>query len=213
MKKAILVLAAAVFCPLLAAPVTGGFVRVTGSLPSTGDFHLTGPNFDVTGFIDVQLSVWPNGCIASPAGCSPEALDIGDFFDGFGTVSGASFPLVNWETANGFSAGLSTFHFYGPIVPIPGPGTFTGTFNFTGELCGTSFSPVGSPPYPCLLNLPSLTGSGRVTMVAQDFSGLVVVTDVTYTFLTPEANTFLLCMPALLAAAAYRLLRARTLVR
>ena len=43
MKKAILVLAAAVFCPLLAAPVTGGFVRVTGSSPIIGDFSSDRP--------------------------------------------------------------------------------------------------------------------------------------------------------------------------
>ncbi len=27
-------------------------------------------------------------------------IDCGDFFDGFGTVGGASFPLVSWETAS-----------------------------------------------------------------------------------------------------------------
>jgi hypothetical protein len=214
MNKAILVLAATVL-PLLAAPVTEGFIRVSSFPPdAAGRFHLTGPGFDVTGRVDVGLTPWPsslgNLCADFYGRCSPSATAAGyDIIDGSGTVGGSSFARVVWGYIED-PGGPSFFFINGPDVPIPGPGTFTGTFEFTGALCGVLPPPYGGPA-PCVLNLPSLTGTGRVTMVAEDQSGFLAVTEATYTFLTPEPNTFLLCMPAaLLIAAARRLFRART---
>jgi hypothetical protein len=213
LKKAILVLAAAVFYPLLASPVTGGFVRVTGvSFPSLGHFHLTGPNFDVTGDFDAYF--WPKGllCVPSPAGCPPDGAATGsDFFGGSGTVGGTSLPRTTFGDV--WADGPSFFFFGGPNVAVTGPGTFTGTFTFSGGLCGVDI--FGSISQECALNLPSLTGTGKVTMVAEpcrlfceEHFGEVLVTDVTYTFLTPETNTFILCIPVILVAAARRLFRA-----
>jgi hypothetical protein len=211
LKKAILVLAAAVFYPLLAAPVTGGFIRVTPDFFTPGTFHLTGPDFDVTGIFLKEFG-WPTSvpCLPLDTGSCP----VFGFAAGTDFVygSGGSGPVgwfahVLWGYLD--AEGPSIFELRGPNVSIPGPGTFTGTFSFTGALCGT-LPPWDGRPEPCDLNLPSLTGTGRVAMTAEITEyGSLDLTEVTFTFLTPEPNTFFLCVPAaLLIVAARRLFRA-----
>jgi hypothetical protein len=169
--------------------------------PSTlflfANFELAGSGFDVTGdFGDIADAVnWGVGlCYA----CQPGTL-LGvwghtggeDFGGGTATIGSTSYANLWWY--NPFQPTLySAFQVTGPPILLTGPGTFYGTFSFTGFLCGTMTDTDTS----CIVGLPSLTGTGIVTVdVAADVDAggqpALGVTQAGYTF-TPEPASWLL---------------------
>ena len=158
---------------------------------------LAGSGFDVTGdFGDIADAVnWGVGlCYA----CQPGTLlgvwgNTGgeDFGAGTATIGTTNYPAVWWF--NVYQPYLySVFHVTGPPILLTGPGTFHGTFSFTGFLCG-SFTDTDTT---CGVDLPNLTGSGIVTVeVAADVdangNSALGVTSAGYTF-TPEPASWLL---------------------
>ncbi len=182
------------FCsvPLFGATISSGSIQITGIEP-TGTFSLSGSTFVATGaFVDGNWG--PTHCnpCAENTVLSVDGIEVGnDFGTGSATINGNSFPSVNWGDLN--ALGYSIFDITGPgIVLNMGAGTYTGTFSFTGSLCGTIDS-TGA----CAADLPTLTGNGQVAVqigsVVDNGLTLLFYTQATYTFLpTPEPGTLLL---------------------
>lgn len=90
-----------------------------------------------------------------------------------------------------------------PILRNHGAGLYTGTFTFTGALCGTDFLPGNRP---CLVEfpltpLPGLTGAGTVD-VAVTGQTVLQATRAIYAFTSsssaiPEPASALLLAPAI----------------
>jgi hypothetical protein len=181
------------------AVITSGSITITGGLP-TGSFNLSGAGFNISGAF--SMGNWgPAAC----RDCGPGTiLSVNGFeccndFSGGGSadISGSHFN-VNWGGLN--AAGNSTFLITGaPVVLNRGAGTYTSNFNFSGELCGVTG---GAIPQPCVVNLPSLTGSGVVSVNVSQTSNTILplrYTDATYVFSTiPEPSTVALTLPAAL---------------
>lgn len=175
--------------PLFGDAVTSGSIQVVGSTPS-GRFTLSGSNFVATGsFI---FGVWgPTGCLPCSDGfvlLVAGGVTGGDFGGGSAIIDGIPFANVLWGQAN--SRGSSGFFANGPgIVVNHGAGIYFGTFSFTGSLCGLTdnFSP------ECAVELPNLSGSGRVAVELVESVDKLWFKQATYTFLpVPEPGSLLL---------------------
>ncbi|HEY4899793.1 MAG TPA: PEP-CTERM sorting domain-containing protein [Terriglobales bacterium] len=160
-------------------------------------FELSGSGFDVTGSFEDPGGGqhWGVGyCYTCQPGTSLGVWGStgGQDFNG-GTATIGSIPYSNVWWWNPFAWNLySEFHITGPPLPLTGPGTFRGTFSFTGFLCGT-FTDTDTS---CIINLPSLTGNGIVTVdviPSVDGNGqpALMVSKAGYTF-TPEPASWLL---------------------
>lgn len=194
-RKVIPIVAACITMTTLSgAAITSGSITITGSLPS-GSFNFSGDGFAAAGTF--SLGSWgPLSCnpCAPGSALSVTGLQSGnDFGSGSATIGGTLYN-VNWGGLN--AAGPSNFQLSGaPILLDQGPGTYTGAFDFVGELCGVSSSGI---PQPCIASLPSLTGSGLVSInvIAIPDHGILQYTSATYLFSVPEPSTLALTFPA-----------------
>ena len=176
--------------------VTSGYMccLLPSTLYNSAYFELSGVGFDVTGsFENPAGASWgPGDCPVCLAGF---LLPVGgttgsdDFNGGTATIGGNYYPSVAWY--NYYSLYYSAFAVSGPPILLTGPGTFYGTFSFTGFLCGF----LDQSDTSCDIDLPSLTGRGIVTVEVGSFvdSGItyLTVTQAGYTF-TPEPASWLL---------------------
>jgi hypothetical protein len=167
----------------LGAPITSGSIQITGVIP-TGQFSLSGPGFTVTG--GFSLGNWaPILCFPCAPGSSLQVtgVQVGDDFAGGTAVIGAtSLPTILWDI--GSPSNTSNFNVTGPAILLnSGPGTYNGTFSFTGSLCGKV-----SPGFagPCDVDLATLSGSGNVAVQIISVGGALQYTSATYNFTTPE---------------------------
>jgi hypothetical protein len=110
-----------------------------------------------------------------------------DFGSGSVVLGDTLDPNVLWSAAN--QQGLSLLQTLATPVIFTGPGTFYGSFTFTGDLCGHPYGILGGE---CTYVLPAMTGSGlySVSVAQRPFSSDLYVENVTMTFGTPEAATF-----------------------
>lgn len=190
-----------VCCVPLFGEVTSGYIQITGDIP-VGYFNLSGTAFNVEG--GFGSGNWaPTYC---SYGCSEgsvlsvNGIEIGNDFGGGGsaTINGTNFSHVNWGDLNAYPA--STFMVFGPGITLNhGAGTYFGTFDFFGSLCGT-IDYTGQ----CAVDL-GLSGSGRVAVDIRSFTDngqtILYFQQATYTFLTPEPGTILLIGSGLVAVA------------
>jgi PEP-CTERM motif len=179
--------------------VTSGYICCLApeTLYLAASFELTGVGFDATGIFG-DLADAPHWAVGDCVACQPGTLlgvwgNTGgeDFGGGTATIGSTYYSDIGWFNANQPNL-YSYFNVTGPPILLTGPGTFHGTFSFTGFLCGS---------YPdtdttCRVDLPNLTGSGIVTVevVADvDANGdpALEVTSAGYTF-TPEPASLLL---------------------
>jgi hypothetical protein len=179
---------------LFSEVVANGDIGVTGH--GMVVFTLSGSGFTVTGDASNPFGSWPS-CLA---GCLPGTLlsvdggvEGNDFGQGTATVGTTYFPFVDWGDL--FSEPGSLFLVTGPPIMLGDDGgTYTGTFSFTGNLCGTLDH--GNPFHPCVVDLPALTGTGEVLMDMGSFvnNGQIYlnVTQATYMFTTPEPSSLML---------------------
>ena len=181
------------------AVITSGTISFPSYL-SNGTFELSGSGFAVSGGLDSPaLSAWLaiDDCHPCSSGFSLpiSGQSLGSSFrGGSGTVGGTTNPSVLWGDL--LAAKGSAFIITGSPITVNGPGTYTGTFSFTGFLCGTTGA--GQEPRSCALDLPALTGAGRMSLnVVQDFGNLLRTENAVYTF-TPEPSTGVLVLPALI---------------
>jgi hypothetical protein len=178
-----------------AAVITSGFVQVRGQL-AAGPFTLASDDFSVSGF--VSGGRFPTIWLGIPPGTAVNVLGIvsgGDFGGGSGTVNGATVPYVSWGSI--VAPGYSGFMFSGPPLVITGTGRVTGSFDFTGRLCGSTYR-------NCAIDLPALTGSGLVTLTVRAFPSdppTLDIAEATYVFMVPEPSTFGIVVPLLMIVA------------
>ena len=154
----------------------------------------TGVRFDVTGSFEDPTG---SSCFACNCyHCLPGTLLTvggstgGENFNG-GTAKIGPNPVQNVSWYNMFSPDYSEFVVSGPPILLTGPGTFQGTFSFTGFLCGF----YSQDDTSCDVDLPSLKGSGIVTVEVASIVGspYLEVTQAEYTFApTPEPTSLLL---------------------
>jgi hypothetical protein len=173
---------------MVAAVVTGGFVRFSFTETSVFQMTMAGPDFSVAGgFVWIDTS-WP-GFVCQD--CQP-----GTSMVPAASVSVRSLPGI--------------IRFSGPAVVLTDPGLVTGTFELTGVLCK---SWVDTTVQPCPGWVP-VTGHGSVAWNVIEYrwpdnQRVFSVTDATYTFAIPEPSTCLLISPALALIAALVVRRRR----
>lgn len=187
---------------LSATPIYSG--TITSQRPfMSGFFSFAGSGFSANGsFIDGYYGAGRICEICSPGTTvNVDAGGITDFCCGEGSATLGGDPFrVDWSTM--LSAGNSYFTMTGGLVTITGPGLFTAPFSFRGALCGSVSSAVF--PYPCVVDLPYLTGSGLAKLeVVRWPDGLMGLTRITYTF-TPEPNLAVTVLAALMLGALLR---------
>ena len=195
------------FC--ISAPYAFGTKVESGSIdmysPNTiaslGSFTLSGSDFTTSGSIQssglAPLLCRPSCSVLDVQGTFGGFVSNTDFGSGAATVGGTTFPQLNW--ANFYSPGpsFSLFTITGPDIIVNGPGTYVGTFSFTGSLCGGPLGVNINGQLPCLVDLPQLTGSGIVTDTIEAFpNGQLHEVDVTYTFIAPEPSSMILVASA-----------------
>jgi hypothetical protein len=160
-------------------------------------------NFGGSGFSASGAFLFGLGAAASCTPCAPGSLlNVNAFVSGLdfigpgsATVGAMNFAGLSWGDLDVELGGVSIFDITPAITLNAGPGTYHGTFSFTGSLCGTL--PSGFIPHPCAVHFPSLSGSGivDVNITAQSFGGGIILdfADATYTFTsTPEPGTWVL---------------------
>lgn len=156
----------------------------------------TGVRFDVTGTFEDPTGT---SCFA----CNCYQCLPGDLLTVSGSTGGENFnggtarigtnyyPNVAWYNGLNPQAGYSEFTLSGPPILLTGPGIFKGTFSFIAPsfLCGF----LSQDDTSCDISLPSLTGSGIVTVDVASIVGspYLIVTNAEYTF-TPEPASLLL---------------------
>ena len=190
-----------VCCVPLLGEVTSGYIQITGDVPA-GYFNLSGTGFNVEGgfgFGNWAPTYCSYGCSEGSV-LSVNGIEVGNDFAGGGsaTINGINFSHVDWGDL--YAQGPSEFMIFGPGITLNhGAGTYFGTFDFFGSLCGT-IDYTGQ----CAVDL-GLGGSGRV---AVDISSridngqtILYFRQATYTFLTPEPGTILLIGSGLVAVA------------
>ena len=175
--------------------IDSGSIELSNLPFSNGSFTLSGSDFTASGgFSESGLA---------PLLCRPTCgvLDLEaangkgfvsplDFSGGTATVGGSTFPTLSWAAVG--PLGFSRFYITGPDIVVSGPGTYVGTFSFTGSLCGGSKS-ANNGGHECFVNLPQLTGSGIVTDVIEAYpNGQLHEVDLTFTFVAPEPSSFVL---------------------
>ena len=166
------------------------------SLYASAAFELSGAGFDVTGTFENPSggNSFAGNCYVCQPGTSliVSGHTGGDNFNGgTATIGTTFFPYVAWFQYGPPTLG-SVFQIFGPPITLTGPGTFRGTFSFSGELCGTS----GFNDTYCSVDLPNLTGAGVVTVdviPTVDINGqpALMVSQAGYTF-APEPASLLL---------------------
>ena len=188
--------------------VTSGYICcfTPDNLFEGSAFDLSGPGFHVTGSFENPGGggEWGVGYCYS---CLPGTL-LGvwghsggeEFNGGTATIGSTYYPAVLWFN-DYMQVFASDFHVTGPPILLTGPGTFRGTFSFQGDMCGT----FAYGDTACGVDLPSLTGSGIVTVdvvsfVFSDGSTRLLVTQAGYTF-APEPSSLLLFGPGALGIA------------
>jgi hypothetical protein len=198
-----------VLCPFLASAtaITNGTITIGG--PHHQEiFDFSGPGFSVSGEFSTGSGGWAYATLCSPCTPNSPALVTGgvccnDMYDGSATVNGTHLGSVYWGD---MSARRGTqFNAVGPNIPIDaGAGTYHGSFTFTGTMCGTNR--MGDDPRPCIVDLPSVTGSGVVDVtVSPSSSGLLVFQSAVYTFVTPEPKAWMLALLGIVAIVGWRL--------
>ena len=152
-------------CTLSAAIITSGSITVVNPIASDGAFTFNGVGFSLTGVFSGGLM--PSAQYSPGTFLSVNGGQIGnDIGAGYATVGGTNFPSLNWGSLN--AAGSSVLSFSGPPILLNhGAGSYSGTFAFTGALCGTDFAGGGN----CLVQVPSLIGVGTVDVTVAATSG------------------------------------------
>jgi hypothetical protein len=180
------------FCSVgFADQISSGFISLSTSAPMI-NFSLTSGGsggFTVTGN---GFGGWP---VANP-GAADRSLGVfgivsgGDFGIGSANIAGISLPSLFWDDTQLYDVVGSFFQVTGPNIQLHGPGTYFGTFSFTGSLCGVvSFS-----ARSCDVRLPDLTGGGQFEITLESVPGLpneLEYTEARYTF-APEPPSYLL---------------------
>jgi hypothetical protein len=188
----------AISTSLSGAAITSGTISLP-SFQGNGTFTLLGSDFTVSGGLDAPaFSGWlvVDACRPCSSGFAlPVAGQAAgsSFHGGSGQIGGTAYSALAW--GDGLAAHGSSFIITGPQLTLNGPGTYTGSFSFTGFLCGTTA--VDSGPHACTADLQALTGSGQVSVnVVQDVGSLLRSESATYTFTSvPEPSTFILAVP------------------
>jgi hypothetical protein len=126
----------------------------------------------------------------------------GDSFHYPSTVVLGSGTPIAVDFGNWLAHKPSRLTITGPTILLnSGPGVYTGRFELSGYLCGVTLGGPGFPP--CVVDLPSLSGSGQVIVILEqstDNKNELHLVNATYYFgEIPEPSTFLLTMPAGLA--------------
>lgn len=188
--------------------VTSGYICCLNpySNYNSAAFELSGVGFDVTGsFENPGGPFWgPGDCVHCLPGTSiPVSGSAGgdNFNPGTATIGNTYYPFMNWW--DGYIETLgSDFYVTGPTILLTGPGTFRGTFSFRGSMCGT----ITGSETSCVVALPSLTGSGIVTVDVAPIVGspYLIVTQADYTFAPEPASLLLFCSGLLTAALGIR---------
>ena len=127
--------------------------------------------------------------------CSP--CPIGTVISTIGAIVGNDFAGI-WGNLN--AAGPSFFDFTGPNVVLT-LGLVQADFTFRVALCGVRTPVGGGIPIPCAINLPVLTGIGKVLLeVRPAFPGSsdVRILSNSYVFTVPEPSFVILVGRALL---------------
>ena len=167
-------------------------------VPNLSGAVITSGYIDLPSFASpATFSLSGNGIAAAGEFAGPSVTNW-EVFDCFPCSPGFSLPVLGAVCCTDFAAPWndpdaavpSLFQVTGPSILVSGPGTYTGTFSFTGSLCSTAG--VGSPPHPCITNLPVLIGSGEVRVTIVQVPGSLLQTaSARYTF-TPEPSTVVL---------------------
>jgi hypothetical protein len=178
------------FFPLIteASAITNGSITVTGVFPFM-TFDFSGSDFSVAG--GGSPGNWQLASVFSPGATVGVGGNIfsTDFEPGNATVGGTNLSVF-WGALN--AEGPSNFIITGPPITLSaGPLTYQSTFTFNGALCGTQ-SNGNAHGDACVVDLPSLTGSGVVTADFHLLNGLLAFTSATYTFVIPEPGTSML---------------------
>src|SRR5277367_2114877 len=145
--------------------VTSGYMCCLnpGNLFEGAFFELSGAGFDVTGSFENPAGTgWgPGYCYACLPGTLLPVFGLtgsDDFNGGTAQIGSTYYSSVAWY--NYYSLYYSEFIVSGPQILLTGPGIFRGTFSFAGVLCGF----LTEEDTSCDVSLPSLTGSGIVTV-------------------------------------------------
>jgi hypothetical protein len=181
------------FCSVgFADQISSGFITLRTSAPmmnfsltsgDSGGFTVTGGGFGGWG------APICNPCSADSSLSVFGFVTTGDFGGGSANIAGIVWPSLIWDDQQLFDV-FSNFQVTGPNIQLHGPGTYFGTFSFTGRLCGVvSFSDTS-----CDVRLPDLTGGGQVEVTLQSrpgFPNQIEYTQATYTFAL-EPSSYLL---------------------
>jgi hypothetical protein len=202
-----LLLACGIFVPsVFGSPITSGSLHMPLSCCiAGGSFTLSGNGFTVAGAFDQTAwrtflcNNYLSDCLASVDG----TVLTFPGFSGSATIGGTTVLGVSWS--NDFGSKPSVFLVSGPPILLSGPGTYVGPFSFIGALCGTTPPPF-SFPQPCEVDLPLLTGSGRISVTVAEILyipdprdppiSIRYVSDVTYSFNVPEPSSTVLVVTA-----------------
>ena len=170
-----------------AAPVDFGSLSFSGLYSARGFMFFGGSGFSVYAPSNGGFLVggeWEPGTTVFPD------LDISELRPGSAAIGDLAYPFVIWSSPS--SRGKTLLEAKATPLQLTGPGTFYGTFQFTGDLCGYTSAPVSGE---CDIVLSSLTGIGVYSLSVHQSdlgNGLVLLSVDTgnYSFGIPEPATF-----------------------
>lgn len=145
------------------------YVSVSSTWTLEDDTVLTGGFAGVNGFASALYAFCAGPCLKSPSG----------------------------STALNTGSSRSQISLSGPSVPVTGIGSYTTPFTLTGHWCDTGVPdfPNGPPNAPCLVDYPTLTGSGTATIIMKSMglpsspgSAFIIGESVRYVFEAPQSD-------------------------
>ena len=144
--------------------ITAGMLSVSRMANPFGDFSLIGSGFAVTGLHSGWAWRTCNPCQIGEM-ATPSFLASGSsVVSGTAIIGDTVYPNVFWSDLN--SAGPTFLAFTATTVQLTGAGTFYGTFQFAGALCGYQVAPAAMRPCDIVLN--TLTGTGTYAIVVKE---------------------------------------------
>lgn len=168
--------------------VTSGSMILLPTDPST-TFTAAGSGFLYSGEITLETPVIPPGSfgVGPPGAQFSFQANTTD-----GTLSNLSLTLhgVSWEVPSDGSGGAEVIFGTSPVV-FSGPGTFYGSFTFSGPFAGLS---EGTSCFQVPCSVFQFQGGGTVTYDVVPFQnpmfpGALTISQATFTFKAPEPST------------------------
>ena len=187
----------------LLAPAVHGAVITSGQIIMVsidrGTYAFRGDGFEINGRFG--QGAWEVGWGGVPTPLVPSGRSVGsDAGVGSATVDGVFYPSLSFgsQTAAGFSAIVVD----GEPLVIAAPGAYSTPFRFDGAMCGSRLGALEIPT-PCLVNFPTLTGSGILDMIViETSSGILTTVAAVWRFTVPEPSTIALLALGLVGAGA-----------